>query len=312
MRAWVVLLVLASCGGERPDLRLLTRSPDNGEVTVSPGGVVELDAALASCVKKTHLTLLNAGNATARFSASSSSPEIVVLDGQRSVAPGERLPLELNLVPAEDSASILDSELTIDIEGGRPLHFKLSALVFTSDFERPRFDFGAVEVNTTRAIAYSGGMSGLSGDFSSAQQDCVRFSPTSLGPQVQWGSADLLSHCASLARTPVLGIGVTSALTGPPGVDFGEVAVGQTAELDVTVQNLSFSPVLPEAPGDVFSVVSAEEGTGYRDDTGELRSTLVKLRLRFAPQLAGGRTTQLRLFAGSSTLPITLRGVGVP
>ncbi len=80
----------------------------------------------------------------------------------------------------------------------------------------------------------------------------------------------------------------------------------------MTVQNLSFSSVLSEPLSDVFSVISAEKGTGYRDYTGLLRITPVKLRLRFAPQLAGERTTQLRLLAGSSPRVILLRGVGVP
>ena len=185
MRACVALLVLslASCAREQPDLRLLTRSSFNLETTASPGDVVELDGALASCAKKTSLTLLNAGNATARFSAVSSSSDFSFRDGS------------------------------------------------------------------------------------------VRFSPTSLGPKVQVGSVDSLNQCPALARTALLGTGVISALTGPACVDFGEVAVGASAELEVTVENLSFSPVLPEAPGDAFSVVSAEEGTGYRDDTGQLRST---------------------------------------
>lgn len=312
MRAWVLLLVLGSacCAREQPDLRLLTRSSDNLEITASPGQVIELDGASAGCVKKTSLTLFNAGNASARFSAASNSDEIVVLDGPRSVAPGERLSLELNLIPG-DGATLLEAELTIDMQGAQALRFELRALVFSHDFEAPRFDFGAVEVGTTWALAYSGGVSGLTGDFS-FQDGGVRFSPTSLGPQVQVGSVDSLSHCPALARTALLGTGVISALTGPASVDFGEVAIGASAELEVTLQNHSFSPVLPETPGDAFAVVSAEEGTGYRDDTGELRSTPVKLRLRFAPQLAGGRTTQLRLFARSSTLAIDLYGRGVP
>ena len=140
MRACVALLVLslASCAREQPDLRLLTRSSFNLEITASPGDVVELDGALASCAKKTSLTLLNAGNATARFSAVSSSSEIVVLDGPRSVAPGERLSLELNLIPAEGPSTLLESELTIDTQGAQPLRFKLRALVFSHDFEAPR------------------------------------------------------------------------------------------------------------------------------------------------------------------------------
>ncbi|MDP2271463.1 MAG: hypothetical protein Q8K32_12070 [Archangium sp.] len=288
----------------------MTRSAANLEVTANAGDVVELDGALASCVKKTSLTLLNAGNATARFSAASSSTEIVVLEGPRTVAPGERLSLELNLIPADGAATLLESELTIDTQGAQPLHFKLRALVFSHDFETLRFDFGAVEVGTTRAVAYSGGVSGLTGDFS-FQDGSVRFSPTSLGPQVQVGSADWLSHCPALARTALLGTGVISALTGPTGVDFGEVAVGATAELEVTVHNLSFSPVLPEALGAPFAVVSAEDGTGYRDDTGAPKGTPVKLRLRFAPQLAGEQATQLRLVAGSSTLLLAVRGGGV-
>jgi hypothetical protein len=289
-----------------PELRLISSGI---WTSVGPGERVDLGPVSLGCSTRSRVPIQNVGLSAARFQVSISSSEIEVLSAPSTLNAGEQGELELMIKAFEPESSFIRAPLIIDIEGQPSIEFELEALVVNGEWDVPRWiDFGGVEVGDTR-ITSDTKLTEIGRDFS---REPLGFSPRSLGPQrFDTQYADLL-RCPFISHVTLLGDGVESVLTGPTDLDFGDVAVGSSAERDVVVTNYSrdFLTTQVNAP---FTVVSDGWPNGAtRGPYLVLVPATPTVRVRFAPNAMGSVSQDLTVSAGTKTLTIPVRGNGVP
>lgn len=289
-----------------PELRLISSGI---WTSVGDGERVDLGPVSSGCSMLTRVPIQNVGLGEARFQVSMSSSEIEVLSAPSELNAGEQGELELMVKAFEPESTFIRAPLTIDIEGQQSIEFELESLVVTAEWDVPRWiDFGGVEVGDTR-VSSDTKLTEVGGDFS---REPLRFSPRSLGPQRFDTQYANLLRCPFISHVTLLGDGVESVLTGPTELDFGDVAVGSTAERDVVVTNysLDFLTTQVNAP---FAVVSDGWPNGAtRGPYQVLVPATPTVRVRFAPSAMGPVNQDLTVSAGTKTLTIPVRGNGAP
>jgi hypothetical protein len=142
----------------------------------------------------------------------------------------------------------------------------------------------------------------------------VQFTPTTSGSAVRVGALEILSDASdSLEYISVVGGTSPAALTlSSASLDFGNVDLGRSATLPLTVTNVSSAPVTfngLSATGD-FSVVA---GTCPANGSALAASSSCTLQVSFAPTSTGTRTGVLSVANGATALPLTaaLTGFGI-
>ena len=294
-----------------PDLRINSRDQTGSAVSFRDGDSIAIDWVFASCFRKDTLQIQNVGLGQARIRVSSMSPDMEVVSAPESLAPAEDGTIELLFHPIGGLTQPFEATLRVEIDGQQPIHFMLSAVVLTLDVDLPpRFDFGGVEVGSSRTLGTSR-FTGLSGDFSETDAGQLQFSPQSLGFQRLDAKYTNYLHCPDFPPAILLGDGVASVLTGPPELDFGDVPSGETHEREIVIVNYSFDPLAIQV-ADPFTLVSATTPDVATRPSLDLVPGSSTFRLRFSPASTGAVAQELTVTAGSKTLLIPLRGNGVP
>lgn len=273
---------------------------------------VQLEPVTEGCARQTRLLLSNVGLQLATFSVTSSSSDISIVESPTELLPGSGQELVL-LARSNGTARFVESRLTITLEGQPSQTFDLSARVDAPDTTLPRrIDFGGVEVGGSRALGDIQ-LTGLSGEFSMGQGQ-LRFSPSDLGHREQQANYEALLDCPAQSQVLLVGDGVTSLLSGPTELDFGDVMLGTVVERDLVFLSASFDPMIAAFSTGNSDFIIADGTTlrsASRDNAGALVPGASTVKLRFSPQVPGLGTQELGVNVGSRTLLVPLRGVGV-
>ena len=319
---WVVVGLLVGCEPEGPlgkcdchgpeEVRLVG-TVDGALTTIDTGATFILEPVTRGCGRKTNLSLRNSGRVSLTVRATVDSPNIVLLNAPTVLRAGQSASLEL-LARSDEPMSFIETELTIASAGNLPLQrFTLRAQVNEPDAELSRtIDFGGVQLGARRSLSGSL-VRGLSGDFQMTGAG-VEFAPSGVGRQQLEATYDSLLDCPSLNKVTVVGDGVPAVLTGPATIDFGGVAVGSSADLDVDLRNYSFVGFRAElstvGSPNYAVVIEPISPSASRSSTGALVPATSQLRVRFSPSSQGAVLQELAVISGAHTLLIPVRGTG--
>jgi hypothetical protein len=220
------------------------------------------------------VTLTNLGSTTIRVSSIVAPTDFVVTDNCATLLPGVSCSAQVSFTPGASTSSLLRSgTLEIRSDAGKALEY-VSLLGSSSaaplSFSASTLDFGSVNVGTTDALSLTVTnmlatpvvFTGLAttGDYTVAAGTCpangnalpgnatctltITFVPTASG--VRSGALSLASAATQLPLTVSLtGDGIAGQLQITPGaLAFGNIDVGSTATLQLTLLNTGSAPIV--------------------------------------------------------------------
>ncbi|WP_225412127.1 choice-of-anchor D domain-containing protein [Stigmatella hybrida] len=282
--------------------------------------VLEFGPAAIGSTKTVKLRVANEGRAPLRVEgASSSVPNVEIAPFEPfSLSAGGEAELEVRFSPAVEGTvqGVVDILTDADSDGaaGSQVNFAGQGVKAWVEVRSQELDFGNVALDTVQVLTLRLRnssrvesplrlrMAGADADqFSSStagpelmlqpgeeQALPIAFKPRRLGVASAEVSVEVCEGCAPIA-VPLKGMGIASQLDiSPLRVDFGNVALGATAEERIMVRNLGTSPMsyqgarLLEGSGE-FRLLSAVVPPGGVLNPGQA----AEIRVAFAPSRLG-------------------------